>query len=814
MFPDQNYPGLSSPEASRKQKQLGPNVLPENKPHTHLSLIFDQIKNPLIYILLLAGLVTLLMGDLADATIIFLAVILNTTLGFVQERKASDALHALKHYLTSQVTVVRDKKRVYLDASQIVPGDVVILGQGLKIPADGTLVFANRLYLDESLLTGESVAVKKIKSEIVYMGTTITSGQGVMVVDQIGASTKMGAIATQVQKPVEDTPLQKQLGVLSRQILAVVGILVALVFIVGLYHRYRLSEIFVTSVALAVSSIPEGLMVSLTVVLAIGMQRILKRRGLIRKLAAAETLGGVTVICLDKTGTLTQGKMKVVNCYGNQTKIAKQVLLANDLDDPIVIAAYEWGETILKNFTSKHERLDSLPFSSNERFFASLHRWSSTHHRLLVNGAPDALLQWSDLSADEKQKMTTVIDDLTRQGHRLIGLAQKEVSRHQTKLVASDARAGLTWLGLLAFTDPVRAGVGEALDQASAAGIRTLVITGDYAKNSEFVLSQLGISLSPDEVITGDELATLTVHQLSQKVGLARLFARTTPSQKLKIVEALKKRGEIVAMMGDGVNDAPALHAASIGIAVGEASDVAKESADLVLLDSNFSTVIGAIEEGRVMFENIRKIILYLLCDAFGEIFVVLACLIIGLPLPVTAIQILWINLVSDGFPGLALTVDSQKTGLMRQRPRLYNEPLVNSWMAKLIGIVSLISGLFALISFILVFVLTADLTLARSMTFVVLGLNSLVYVFSVRSLMTPFWADHLFENRWLVAASLAGLGLQVLPFATPALRHFFGLTTLSWSYWLVAASLALSMFFVVEIYKHFFHSSEELRDA
>ena len=814
MFPDQNYPGLSSKEATLRQQQFGPNSLPEQKPPSHLSLILAQIRNPLIYILLLAGIATLTIGDLADAVIILLAVALNTVLGFIQERKASDALHALKHYVTSQVTVLRDHQRVYLETSQIVPGDVLILGQGHKVPADGQLVFANRLFIDESLLTGESVAIKKLSGDTIYMGTTITLGQAVMIVSQIGTSTKMGAIAVQIQKPEEDTPLQKQLNGLSRQLLTVVMVLVCLVFLAGLYHQYTLFEMFTTSVALAVSSIPEGLMVSLTVVLAIGMQRILKRRGLTRKLTAAETLGGVTVICIDKTGTLTQGQMKVVDCLGNQEKIAEQVLLANDLDDPIIVAAFEWGQSILKNFNSLHQRLDSIPFSSKERFFISLHRWSKDHHRIFVNGAPDVLLPWTNLSPKEIERVISAIDDLTSHGKRVIGLAQKDVSSQQTTLVPADARTHLTWVGLLAFSDPVRESAKSALEQASAAGIRTLVITGDYAKNSEYVMSELGLQLTSDEILTGDELATLSVHELSQKVGTIRLFARTTPEQKLKIVEALKNQGEVVAMMGDGVNDAPALHAASIGIAVGEATDVAKESADLILLDSNFSTIIGAIEEGRLMFENIRKIILYLLCDAFEEIIVVLGCLMIGLPLPVTAVQILWINLVSDGLPDLALTVDNQRKGLMLEKPRVASEGLVNAWMAKLIGLVSLVSGLIALTTFIVVYRLTSDLTTARSLTFVVLGLNSLVYVFSVRSLMSPFWENHLFDNRWLVVAVLGGIVLQALPFVSSGSRHFFGLADLSLSYWLLAGGLAITMFFVIEIFKYFYQSRLKIKAA
>ncbi|MFZ5844959.1 MAG: cation-translocating P-type ATPase [Patescibacteria group bacterium] len=800
MFPDEQ--GLSNEEAKKRQEQHGLNILPEKPPPSQFSLLVQQLKNPLVYVLLLAVFVTLVIGHFSDAIIISLAVFLNTILGFIQESRASNALQALKKYVTNKATVIRERKRVSVHISQIVPGDLVILTQGVKVPADGKLTFANRLYVDEAVLTGESIPVSKTRDDIVLMGTTISSGQAMMEVETIGAKTKMGAIAEKIQEKEEDTPLQKQLKGFSKQLVVVVSALTITVFILGILYRFSVTEIFITSVALAVSSIPEGLLVSLTVVLALGMQRILRHRGLVRKLSAAETLGGVTVICVDKTGTLTEGKMEVVDCIGDERDLAKQVLLANDLDDPIVIAAFEWGRTIIKDFVSEHQRLDSIPFSPKERFFVSLHRWSDTSNMMFVNGAPEHLLNWTGLAEKEKEEILATIDSLTKQGRRIIGFARKEVSQDKGDLDVADAKEGLIWIGLLAFSDPVRVGVKEAIGQAIAAGIKTTVITGDYSHTSESVLRELGIVLSKEEIMTGNELEKLTIEQLANKVKSVRLFARTTPDQKLMIVEAMKRNGEIVAMMGDGVNDAPALHKADIGIVVGEATDVAKESADLILLDSNFSTIVGAIEEGRMMFENIRKIILYLMSDAFAEIIVVAGSIAIGLPLPITAVQILWINLVSDGFPDLSLTIDPKRTDIMKEKPRLTSERLVNRWMISLIGVVSLVAGLIALFSFIVIYRITGDLTTARSMAFITLGLNSLAYVFSVRALMIPFWRNRLFENKWLVVAVLAGFGMQILPFSTSALRQFFGLTGLSLFYWLIAIGLSIVMFFVVETFK------------
>ncbi|HAI62959.1 MAG: Cation transport ATPase [candidate division WWE3 bacterium GW2011_GWF2_41_45] len=803
--------GLTSTEIVERQEQYGLNILPEKAPPSKFYLFSSQLKSPLVYVLLASAVVTFFIGEYANAFIILLAVAINTTLGFIQEYRTSNALAALKKFISDEATVIRDGNRVLIDTSQIVPGDIVILGQGDKIPADGKILSSNRLHLNESILTGESAAVEKVKDDELYMGTTVVSGQAVMQVEATGTTTKMGKIAQEIQEEKEVTPLQRQLKSFSKQLLIVIGVLVTVVFVVGLIHKFSLVEIFTTSVALAVSSIPEGLLVSLTVVLAVGMQKILKRKGLVRKLAAAETLGGVTVICVDKTGTLTQGQMEVVDFIGNEKELAVQTLLANDLDDPIVISAYEWGKQIMGDPSPGLPRIDSIPFSSKERFFICLSKWTDDKNMIFVNGAPEILLQGTTLTKDEKSEIHSSIDKLTKQGKRVVGFARKEVNIDKQVLDNDDAKSDLTWVGLLVFSDPVRMGVKDVLEQARIAGIRVVVITGDYANTSEFVLSELEISVSKDEIMTGDQLAVLSAEELTRHVKNIRLFARTTPDQKLLIVEALKNNGEVVAMIGDGVNDAPALHKSDIGVVVGESSDVAKESADLVLLDSNFSTIIGAIEEGRVMFENIRKVTLYLLCDAFGEIIVVLGGIILGLPLPLTAVQILWINLVSDGFPNLALTVDPKRKDIMYEAPRSSKELLVNKKMVFLIAFVSFLVGLIALSSFIYIYNSTGDVILARSVTFITIGLNSLVYVFAVKDPKKPFWKNHLFNNKYLIMAVFAGLALQFLPFSTAASRQFFVLSALTVNYWLVAFGFSISVFFSIELFKKVVNRSKPI---
>ena len=809
--------GLSESEAKLRLKKFGLNKLPEVAPPSDLSILISQFKSPLIYILLFAGIVTLMLRDYTDATVISFAVVINTVLGFFQERRASKALLALKALIHPIAVVVRDGERMKIEVESIVPDDVCILNTGDKIPADGKILSANHLFISEAILTGESVPVGKEKNDKAFMGTVVTAGNGILLVETTGEETEIGKIALQVQEPYEDTPLKRQLVNFSRQLTILVFSLTAFVFIVGLVSGRELLEIFTTSVALAVSSIPEGLLVGLTVVLAIGMQKILKQKGLVRNLVSAETLGGVTTICIDKTGTLTEGKMRVVEVLGDKVEIAKQALIANDLDDPLVIALWEWANKHLTTkdmkgvgvdeYLDKHERVDSIPFTSKERFFASLNIVSPGRKVLFVNGAPEFLLEWTKLSEIKRQKIRVEIDRLTGEGKRLVGMAKRVVSKKRDGITPDAVKRDLEWVGLVAFTDPIRLGVKDALEKVKSARVKLIVITGDYAQTAVSVLKNLNIHIDEDNVILGSELETIPISTLRRKLQTtdALLFARTTPSQKLKIVRALKENKEVIAMMGDGVNDAPALKHADIGIVVGDESDVAKESADLVLLDSSFATIVSAIEEGRGIFENIRKIVLYLMSDAFEEIVAVIGGILLGLPLPVTAAQILWINLVSDGFPHLALTIDPRSSEIMQASPRNSQEPLVASWMKKLILIVSLWGGTTGLVLFIYFYRTTGNIILAQSVAFATLGINSLIFVFSVRTLRQPVWKQNPFENKWLNIAVLGGILMQIFPFVFPTTREFLGLYPLRVGSWIVIFAAGVFVFIMIEFMKYIF---------
>lgn len=813
--------GLTKKEVEKARREFGQNNLPEKPPPSNLSIFLSQLKSPLVLVLVVASMVTLFLQEFADSSIIFLAILVNATLGYMQERKAGEALSALKKMVTLTAEVIREGKTMKVSASDIVPGDIAVLRAGYKVPADGELIDTNRLFLNESALTGESISVNKDNGKEVFMGTIVASGYALFRVKKIGADTEIGKIALNVQEIHTKTPLQIQLQQFSRRLLFIVLFLTITVFLLGTLFGRDPITMFKTSVALAVSAIPEGLLIALTIVLAIGMQRILKRNGLVRELSSAETLGGVTTICTDKTGTLTEGNLSVIDVLGDKEKVAHQLIVANDMDDPIVITGYEWarrhlsyggqakrelgvGSLELAGLSKKNVRIDSIPFSSETRFFASLNGFDRDKNTLFVSGAPDYLLNWTNLTKSQRKVVQKQIESYTSKGYRLIGFLEKDVLTKKEKIDEDFVKEGFTWNGLVAFSDPVRTDVKKSLLDAMNAGIKIIVITGDYPKTARAIMKELGIFVSDQEYLTGQDLLSLTETDLQKKLTNVKLFARTTPHQKLKIVESLKKNGEVVAMIGDGVNDAPALTKADIGIVVGDATDVARESADLVLLDSKFKTIIAAIEEGRAIFENVRKVILYLMATAFNEITLVIGSILLGLPLPLTAAQILWINIVSDSFPSLALTVEEKRSGLMKELPRTRSEALVNSWMTRLIALVSMVSGLSSLFLFWYVYQTTGNKVLAQSVGFLVLGMNSLIYVFSIRTLREPFWKIPLLKNKWLFMAVFGGIIAQTLPFFVPSMRKFFEIVLPSSEYWLLAGLSMVFVFLLIEIVKPF----------
>src|SRR3990167_9030843 len=719
--------GLTQKEAETRLGQYGANEISRKRKVTDLNLLIDQFKSPLIYVLVAAmGVTGLILKDWEDTVMIGAAVSFNTILGFFQERKANRSLEALASVLTPEAVVKRDGEWTKLPASQVVPGDVARLELGRKIPADGVVIHDGSLIVDESVLTGESVGVTKKVEEPVYMGTTVAAGIGEMLVDQTGQKTKFGEIAASLQITAkEQTPLQKQLNRFAKTMALVVLVISLLVIGIGLAVGDSFTELFPVAVALAVAAIPEGLAVSLTVILVIGMQRILKRKAL-------------TV---------------------DEPTLRKAAAWCNDMRDPLEVAMMDWSQT-----KPSSNRLDEIPFDPKHKYIATLHPGL-----LFVSGAPEKLLEFCPQAQAQQLKNQFITE--AKKAHRLVGFAYKKFSG---KKVGREDVKDLTWLGTLVYEDPVRPGVAEVIKKFKAAGIKIKMITGDYKETAEAVAKKVGIAKSD-------------------------VYSRVAPDQKLDIVQKLQAEGEVVAMTGDGVNDAPALKKADIGIVVNEASDVSKETADMVLLNNDLEVILEAIRGGRIIQDNLQKVILYLLADSFGEIAVVVLSLIALVPLPVTGTMILWINLISDGFPSLALTVEEEETGIMSRRHRRLRH-LLNQEMVLLIALITLASGLTAFGAFLFYHQqIGYGLVHARTVAFALLGLNSLVYVWSVRSLSKPIWRSRWWQNPWLVGAVVLGLGLQLIGIYSPLGQRLLNTVSLNPGEWLTVILGSLVMLTVVE---------------
>jgi Ca2+-transporting ATPase len=837
--------GLDEKQIRERQYKFGLNTIERKREIQALSILIEQFKSPLIYILVIAALITFFLGDYVDTGVIGLAVVVNTILGFYQEYKAQRALAALRGLLSPKATVIRNENRQVIDASDVVPGDICIVGLGEHVPADGVVVQADDLAVSESILTGESLPIHKktvgyldLKSDDfesiewiwdgidrdakVFAGTTVSSGDGAVLVARTGSNTEIGKIARSLSETEEEpTPLQKRIQKLSNQLALLVGAIALLIFVAGivvvgeekLSFLDKFETMFTTAVAIAVAAIPEGLAVSLTVILAIGMQRILKRRALVRKLVAAETLGSVTVICADKTGTLTEGVMQVTKSeFVDNRKGVLAAVLTNDRRDPLEIAMWNWVREQKRqdpqHIAERNTRIDSIPFSPEEKFTAKLYK-----DEVYVLGAPEVLLSFCSLKGTEKQKWLKKIDSYGIQSLRIVGFATRLRKKGERKLSKKSIRSGLTWLGILVYEDPVRKGVASALKNAKRAGIDVKVITGDYRATAEGVLERLEILTKRSKlaakhslIMEGSELENLSADELRGRVSKTVLFARIDPVQKLKIVEALKENDEVVAMTGDGVNDAPALKQADIGLVVSGATDVAKETADLVLMDNNFATIVAAVEEGRGIFENLRKVILYLLSDSFSEVILVIGSILLRLPLPLTASQILWVNLITDGFPNLALTVEPKDSDLMEQKPRDPRVPLLDLEIKLLIFLISLSTGLVTLAAFLwFLRIYGGDVISARTVVFTMLGVDSLIYVFSARSLRKPIWKTKFLSNPWLVLAVIGGFIFQLVALYAPFMQRILHTRPLSSFEWAAVAVEALIVIGIIEGVKLWF---------
>ncbi|MDD2807197.1 MAG: cation-transporting P-type ATPase [Patescibacteria group bacterium] len=864
--------GISFQDASERQKKMGLNELPTDSKLNGFKILFSQLSSPLVYILIAAAIISAFLQDGVDTVVILIAVLINTVVGFYQEYKANKAMSYLKKLIDLKAKVLREGNEIKIKSNQLVPGDIIYLDPGDKIQADCRLISIDNLQINEAALTGESLpstkSVKNIdigtaladRKNMVYSGTIVSSGKGMAIVCETGLNTELGKITKLVAATNEaDTPLQKQLKKLSKTLSYFVIIITALIITIGVFQGrpiFAFGEaaregMLSTAAALAVAAIPEGLLVSVTTILAIGMQAIFRKKSLVRKLIAAETLGSVSIICTDKTGTLTQGNMEVnkIVTFDRETSkhqyenietlkdhdlIEKISLLCNNavIENPneplenwkmigdstekaLLLSAIQTGMPY-KKIRADQPKLTELSFNSERKFMVSLHQLDDKSNVMYAKGAPEKIISMASkvringkkeiLTPAKTNELKKRYEKLTAEGLRLLAFAYRQVPKSKHIDDIEKELNDFIFVGFVALKDPLRPGIKETFALAKAAGIRPIIVTGDHQLTTRAILQELGIKIEAHNIIEGAELDKLSDEELSKKVKSIDIYARVEPRHKLRIIQAWQQKGEVVAMTGDGINDAPALKSADIGIALGSGTDVAKETSDMILLDNNFKTIIAAVEQGRVIYDNIRKVIVYLLADSFSEIILVGGSLLLYLPLPILPAQIIWINLIADGFPNLALTMEAGEKDIMSNPPRKKNEKILNSEMKALIFIIGIFSDLIMLALFyILCQSQIAELSHIRTIIFAAVGLDSLVYVFSCRSLRHSILTSNPFSNVYLVAAVLIGFALQITAIYQPGLANIFGNVPLGLYDWLLVTSLTLIKITGIELTKHHF---------
>lgn len=836
--------GLSHEEAVSRQLKYGENKLPRGRQTQWWEFLLRQFLSPLVYILLIAAALTSWLREWADTAVILLSVIVNTAIGFYQEFEANKLLEKLKNIVRIEAIVVRQGHPRVIDSSELTPGDIIMLKSGMKIPADARLVEAHHLRTNEAILTGESAAVKKSleavtkdanlgdRSSMVWMGTVVEEGDGRAIVVATGAATEIGRIAAlSIQGQSEPTPLQERLAKLANVISIVVGVSAIGIVILGLIEHLSFVQVFETAVAVAVAAIPEGLVAALTVVLAVSTSRILKRQGLVRRPIAAETLGSTTIICADKTGTLTEGVMKVEELFADGSPedahlilaFANEAIIEKNNDDKLSVRGESTDKAKLEYALAHGVDMAALsrqyitrafvPFDMKRKYLASFKKTPAGAVKCFVSGAPEAILMRSvergggGLIEDEaRKKIMTKVESFANQGYRLVALADKTIADDPALDDGEELHRfidKLTYRGLVVIRDPIRPDVAETLRRTRGAGVRVMMITGDHRLTAQTIGQELGFKTGKDNVIDGAFLDMCSDEDLQKYITNVDICARVNPEHKLRVVKALKANGESVAMTGDGINDAPALEAADIGVAVGSAVDVTKEAADLVLLNDSLTTISSAIEEGRIAFDNIRKVATLLLSGSFTVFLLVVGSLILAVPLPLTAVQILWSNLVEHGLPTFALAFETGETDVMQRRPLKRTDSIFDS-VSKLIvfGIAPLRDLLLMSIFLLLYWYANYPIEHIRTIIFAMVSTDSLLYIFSIKSFKRPLWRVNFVDNRYLLVAISLGLSLIVAAIYTPFLNKFLATVPLSVGEVFFVLSLAALDIILIEIVK------------
>lgn len=807
-FETDSESGLSLQEAGERIAFFGRNSFTKARTIPRLRILWEQLMSPLILILIVAGVITLFISHYRDAVFIFVAVVVNSALGFYQENKAERALAELKTYLKQRARVIRDGKERELDAEELVPGDLIRLAQGDRVPADARMIFVNDFQVDEAVLTGESLPVLKEvapspqaatisdQASMVFAGTLVTQGVGAALVCRTDSKTELGKIASLIaSSESEKTPLQKAITNFSIYSSAVLTGLTVIVFFVGVFAGYSPFDMFLTSVAIAVSAIPEGLPVSMTVILAVGVERMAKRKGVVRKLIAAEALGGTTVILTDKTGTLTMAKMvmsRVVPFGISEGRLLARaltnanVLIENPEEKPEIwrmngrimetalVRAAALRGIAFEDISDRKDILQSLPFNAVQKFSAALVK-ESERRVLVFFGAPDILLSHSSLPEKERAALLEEINALASSGERVLGVASKEVPHPEKFLFPKDVAAShLSFDGLITFHDPVRSGVKNAIRRVGEAGVKTVVLTGDHRGTAVAVAREIGLSVEEGSVLDASELANLSESELAKRLPHLSVISRVTPFDKLRIAKMYQSLGEVVAMTGDGVNDAPSIKQADVGIAMGSGTEVAQSVADLVLLDDNFETIVAAIEEGRQILGNIQKVLVYLFSNVTDGLLLIGGSLLLGLTLPLNPLQILWVNFFTDSFPAVAYAFERESDNLTKKPAKREKVKLFDPVMKFLTIAIGISASILIFVTYYVLLRLGYDEGIVRTFIFAAFGTHTLLVALSVRSLERSIFSYSLLSNRYLTGGILVGLVLMALGVYQPYLQLIF----------------------------------------
>ena len=863
--------GLSQAEAGRRLKKYGQNKLPEAKMDSLAVIFFRQFKSPLIYILFAASLVVFAMGETIDGSIILAVLLFNAIVGTIQEGKAQNTLLELKKYVETKATVIREGKELILSDGEVVPGDIIILQEGEKVPADARIIAAANLKIDEAALTGESEPAHKIvetqarydlpiaeQKNMAFKGTHIVAGNGRAIVVATGLETAIGKISKAIAAIDTEIPLKTNIRDLSRLIVITVISICALLFLLGLVSGKSVKEMFTTVVSLAVSIIPEGLPIVMTLVLATGVWRMSKRNALVKKLQAVEALGQASVIAVDKTGTITKNELVIQKVYvdgkffevGGVGYEAKgkirlngsvidsvnhpELLLAGKIaalcanarvlfseeekvwrvsGDPTEAAMFVLAKKLgfhKDDLERESPLVGEIPFDYKLKYHATLHRLDG-QKLLTIVGAPEVILSLAQkvwrggksyhLLNEEKQGLESIFLSMSQEGLRVVALAE---TREAPEILTAEKIKSLTFVGFFGMKDALRPEVSQAMQKAEAAGIRVVMITGDHKVTAQAIAKDAGIYQDGDTILTGFDIDALSDAELAEKLTGTSVFARVTPEHKLRIIKAYQARGEIVAMTGDGVNDAPSLVAADLGVAMGKiGTEVAKEASDIVLLDDNFGSIISAVEEGRSIYKTIKKVILYLFSTSAGEALTITGALFLGYPLPLLAAQIIWLNLVTDGFLDVALAMEPKEEGLLNgnfERPKKY---LVDKLMAQrmfimavpmMIGTLFLFRGYFE-----------NDLAKAWTISLTTLAVFQWFNVWNCRHESKSIFQLNPLANKFLVGATAIIVFLQMLAIYNPVMQKILRTTELSLAEWLMIVPIAASIILVEEIRKFFY---------